>query len=203
MVLIIAAGFLAGAIIAAVTVLAEHSRIAFNSYALYGNGALIVPAILSPFALYVGWTWAKARGGRALELALFVVGLHFGVGLTSLLEVLFFPSAADLTVIDALPGLLLTGAIFVLPSSLLAALAYWVGTHASGTALAAAIIAGVLLSAFLAIFWGLGLGLIAGGAVALAERVPQRRVVIGVALFVALVIVGNLPFMGALMSPLP
>ncbi len=202
MVLAVAAGLIAGLVISILTVLAEHSRIAINSYALYGNGALIVPAILGAFALYPGWTWIRGRGGRALEMALFVVGLHFGVGLTSILEVLFFPSAADLTIADALPGFFLTGAIFVLPVSLVAALAYWIGMRVHGTSLAIAMIAGVLLAAFLAIFWGIGLGILSGGAVALAQRAPFKRVAIGIALLVAVIVVGNLPLIGALTTPL-
>jgi hypothetical protein len=198
----VVAGLVAGLIISVVTVLVEHSRLAINSYALYGNGALIVPAILAPFALYPGWTWIRSRGGRALEMALFVAGLHFGVGLTSVLEVLFFPSAADLTIADALPGFLLSGAIFVLPASLLAALAYWIGMRVHGMTLVIAISLGVLLAPFLAIFWGIGLGILSGGAVALAERAPFQRLAIGIALLVAVVVVGNLPLIGALTTPL-
>jgi hypothetical protein len=199
--LAVAAGLGAGLVISILTVLAEHSRIAINSYALYGNGALIVPAILGAFALYPGWTWIRSRGGQALEMALFVVGLHFGVGLTSALEVLFYPSAADLTLADALPGFFLTGAIFVLPASLVAALAYWIGMRAHGTSLSIAIVAGVLLAAFLAVFWGIGLGILSGGAVALAQRAPLQRVAIGIALLVAVIVVGNLPLSGALTTP--
>lgn len=196
------AGLAAGIVISVITVLVEHSRIAINSYALYGNGALIVPGILAPFALYPGWTWIRSRGGRALEMALFVAGLHFGVGATSLLEVLFFPSAADLTIADALPGLLLTGAIFVLPAALLAGLAYWIGMRVNGTALAVAIILAVPLSAALAIFWGIGLGILAGAAVAVAQRAPFQRMAIGAATLVAMIVVGNLPLFGALTTPL-
>jgi hypothetical protein len=202
MALAFAAGLIAGLVIAILTVLAEHSRIAINSYALYGNGALIVPAILGAFALYPGWTWIRTHGGRALEMALFVVGLHFGVGLTSVLEVLFYPSASDLTIADALPGLFLSGAIFVLPASLLAGLAYWTGMRVHGTALTIAIIAGVLLAAFLAVFWGIGLGILSGGAVALAQRAPYNRVAIGIALLIAVIVVANLPLIGALTTPL-
>jgi hypothetical protein len=200
--LAVAAGLIAGLLISVLTVLVEHSRIAINSYALYGNGALIVPAILGAFALYPGWTLIRSRGGKALEMALFVAGLHFGVGLTSVLEVLFYPSAIDLTIADALPGLFLSGAIFVLPASLLAALAYWVGTHVHGTSLAIAIIAGVLLAAFLAVFWGVGLGILSGGALALAQRAPFQRLAIGIALLVVVIVVGNLPLIGALTTPL-
>ena len=198
----LAAGLAAGLLISILTVLAEHSRLAINSYALYGNGALIVPGILGAFALYPGWTWIRSRGGKALEMALFVVGLHFGVGLTSALEVLFFASAADLTLVDALPGFFLTGAIFVLPAALLAGLAYWIGMRVHGTSLAIAISAGILVAPFLAIFWGIGLGVLSGGAVAIAERAPFQRVAIGIALFLVVIIVGNLPLIGALTTPL-
>jgi len=134
------AGLAAGTVISIITVLLEHSRVGINSYALYGNGALIVPAILAPFSLYVGWTWLRANGGRALEMALFVLGLHLGVGVTSILEVLFYPSGPDIGLADALPGFVLSGSLFVLPAALLAGLAYWIATNAHGLALSAAAI---------------------------------------------------------------
>ena len=55
-----AAGYLAGLVVAFLTVSAEHSRIALGSYALSGNGAIIVLAVLAPFALYPGWSWLLA-----------------------------------------------------------------------------------------------------------------------------------------------
>ena len=164
MTLFVLAGFGAGTLIAVLALLAEHSRLAFNSYALFGNGALIVPALLAPFSLYPGWVWGLRRGGRALELALFVLGLHFGVGMISILEVLLFPIDQTLTLADALPGFLFSGAVFVLPAALLAGAALWIGSRTHGTALAVAIIVGVLASAFLAIAFGAGLGILAGGA---------------------------------------
>lgn len=203
MILYVLAGFVAGTLTAVLTVLAEHSRLAFNSYALFGNGALIVPALLAPFSLYPGWVWALRRGGRGLELALFVLGLHFGVGMISILEVLVFPTDSTLDFADALPGFLLSGAVFVLPAALLAGAALWIGSRAHGAALSAAIVVGVIASAFLAIAFGAGLGILAGGAVALERRVPRRTVFIGVGLFIALIVVGNLPFVGALMTPFP
>jgi len=198
----IVAGLAAGILISILTVLAEHSRVGINSYALYGNGALIVPAILAPFTLYPGWAWIRSRGGRALEMALFVVGLHFGVGVTSLLEVLFYPSGPDITVADALPGFLLNGAIFVLPASLLAALAYWLVLRLRGSVLAAAVVCGLVIASVLAVFYGVGLGLLAGGAVALAERQTMQRVTLGIALLIAMIVVANLPLIGALTTPL-
>src|SRR5258706_3493163 len=120
------AGYLAGLAIAILAFGAENSRIAFGSYALYGNGALIVPAILAPFALYPGWVWLLAReGDRRLEAAVYAVGLHLGVGMWGVLEVLLFPQSTDVTVLSALPGFLLSGALFVLPAALLAAGTLW------------------------------------------------------------------------------
>ena len=201
MLIAVIAGLAAGTVISIITVLLEHSRIGINSYALYGNGALIVPAIFAPFSLYVGWTWLRANGGRGLEMALFVLGLHLGVGVTSILDVLFYPSGPDIGLADALPGFILSGSIFVLPAALLAGLAYWIATRAHGLALGAAAIVGVLVAAVLAVFFGVGLGILAGGTVALVERVPSRRVEAGVALFVALLVIGNLPFLSALVTP--
>ena len=201
MVITLIAGLAAGIAIAVVTVLVEHSRIAFNSYALYGNGALIVPSILAPFALYPAWTWIRSWGGRALEMAVFVVGLHFGVGAISILEVLFFPSSPDLTIADAAPGFLLTGAIYVLPAALLAALAFWITQRLSGNALILAAVVGVLFAVLLSVL-GIGLGILAGGAVAFAQRVPRQRIALGVALFVAMVLVANMPLVAALTTPL-
>lgn len=195
MAVIVAAGLLAGALIAILTVVLEHGRIAFGAYALYGNGALIVPSLLAPFALYPGWTWTLRRGGRGLELALYVVGLHFGVGLVSVLEVLFFPQDPDLTLVDALPGLLLTGAIFVLPAALLAALALWAVRRARGSLLAVAVVVAVASAAVLGFVYGIGLGVLAGTAVALAERRPERAPLIGLSLGVLVLILGNLPYL--------
>lgn len=196
-------GLLTGTVIAVLMVLLEHSRIAFNSYSLYGNGALIVPALLAPFALYPGWVWALRRGGRGLELGMFVAGLHFGVGMISILEVVFFPADTTYGIADALPGFLFSGSVFVLPAALLAAAALWIGSRVRGPSTAIAIVGGLIAAAFLGIAFGAGLGILSGGAVALERRVPSHALIIGAALFVLIVIVGNLPFVGALISPLP
>src|SRR2546430_435985 len=135
MTLVALAGFIAGTLIAVLTVLAEHYGPTFGRYALLGNGALILPALLAPFAIFLGWTWARSRGGRALELALFVVGLHFGVGVISILDALLYPSSAEITVADALPGFLFSGALFVLPAALLALGAYWIVARLAAVAL--------------------------------------------------------------------
>jgi hypothetical protein len=199
--IIVVAGLVAGAIIATLTVLLEHSGIAFGTYALYGNGAFIVPGLLAPFALYPGWTWILRRGGRALELAVYVLGLHLGVGLVSLLEVLFFPSTPGLTLLSAVPGLFLAGAIFVDPAALLAALALWWIRRMHGVSLSAALGIAVVVSASLGFVYGIGLGVLSGAAVALAERMPARAWLIGVGLAVLVLVLGNLPYLGQLTTP--
>ena len=200
--LAIAAGYLAGTVVAALAIAAEHSRIAFGSYALSGNGALIVPAILAPFALYPGWSWLLAReGDRRLEAALYTLGLHFGVGMTSVLDAVFFPQSADVTLASALPGFVLTGALFVIPAAFFAAVTLWLvrSERLAITPLSAAF--GIVIAALTALLFGAGLGILSGGAVALALDRPARRPMIGVVLLVLLIVVGNAPFIPALFTP--
>lgn len=196
------AGYLAGVIVALLTVTAEHSRIAFGSYALSGNGAIIVLAILAPFALYPGWTWMLQReGDRRLEVALYTLGLHFGVGMLSVLEVVLYPQSTDATLLSAAPGFLLTGALFVLPAALFAAATLWLvrSGRVEMTPLTAAF--GIVIAGLTALLFGAGLGILSGGAVALSLERPERRVTIGIVLLVLCIIVGNAPFIPALFTP--
>ena len=201
--LAIAAGYLAGTVVAALAIAAEHSRIAFGSYALSGNGALIVPAILAPFALYPGWSWLLAReGDRRLEAALYTLGLHFGVGMTSVLDAVFFPQSADVTLASALPGFVLTGALFVIPAAFFAAVTLWLvrSERLAITPLSAAF--GIVIAALTALLFGAGLGILSGGAIALALDRPARRAMIGAVLLAVLIVVGNAPFIPALFTPI-
>lgn len=194
------AGYLAGLVIAVLAFAAENSRIAFGSYALYGNGALIVPAILAPFALYPGWVWLLAReGDRRLEAALYVVGLHFGVGTWAVLEVALNPQS-NVSLLNAAPGFLLSGALFVLPAALLAAGTLWLvrSRHVAITPLTAAF--GFLIAAFTGLLFGVGLGILSGGAVALGLDKPERRFAIGIALLVLLIVAGNSPIIAAIVT---
>jgi hypothetical protein len=196
------AGFVAGSVVAVVAVAAENSRIAFGTYALYGNGAIIVPAILAPFALYPGWAWLLAHeGDRRLEAALYVLGLHFGVGMLSVLEAVLYPQSADVTLLSAAPGLLLTGALFVIPAALFGAATLWLirSGRLAITPLTAAF--GIVMAALTALLFGAGLGILSGGAVALALERPARRTAIGAVLLVVLILVGNAPFIPALFTP--
>lgn len=199
MAIAVLAGYLAGLIIAVIAFTAENSRIAFGGYALYGNGALIVPAILAPFALYPGWVWLLAReGDRRLEAALYTLGLHFGVGTWALLEVVLNPQSATVTLLSAVPGFLLSGALFVLPAALLAAATLWLvrSRHVAITPLTAAF--GFVIAALTGLFVGLGLGILSGGAVALALDRPARRTAIGIALLVLLIVAANAPIVAAI-----
>jgi hypothetical protein len=200
----IVAGYVAGLIVALLTVSAEHSRIAFGSYALSGNGAIIVLAVLAPVALYPGWTWLLARAGdRRLEAALYTVGLHFGIGMLSVLEVMLYPQSTDATLLGAAPGFLFTGTLFVIPAALLAATTLWLirSGRLTVTPLTAAF--GVVIAGLLALLFGAGLGILSGGAVALALERPERRVTIGIVLLVLCIVVGNAPFIPALFAPEP
>lgn len=193
-------GFGAGAGIAVLTVVAEHYGPAFGGYALFGNGALVVPALLAPFAIFLGWTSALRRDGSALELAVFVVGLHFGIGVIAILDAVLYPSSSEVTIADAGPGFLFTGALFVLPAALLAGAAYAIARRLRGVAFALASFIAVTLGAVLGGLFGAGLGLLAGIAVAMAEREPARTVMIGAILFVAIVLVGNLTYLSLLLA---
>ena len=199
--LAIVAGYVAGFLIAVATVAAETSRIAFGNYALYGNGAIIVPAILAPFALYPGWVGLMMReGDRRLEAALYTLGLHLGVGMISVLEVLVNPQSGS-TLVGALPGLLFTGTLFVVPAALFAAATLWLirSGRVTVTSLTAAF--GIIIAALLALLFGAGLGILSGAAVALALERPERRTMIGIALFALLLVVGNAPFVPAMFAP--
>jgi hypothetical protein len=200
----IVAGFLAGVIVALLTITAEHSRIAFGSYALSGNGAIIVLAILAPFALYPGWAWLLAReGDRRLEAALYTLGLHFGVGMLSVLEVLLYPQSTDATLLGAAPGFLFTGTLFVIPAALLAAATLWLVRSGRLTVTPLTAAFGIVIAGLLALLFGAGLGILCGGAVALALERPERRATFGIVLLVLCLVVGNAPFIPALLTPLP
>jgi len=201
MVIALLTGYLAGLAIAILAFAAENSRIAFGSYALYGNGALVVPAILAPFALYPGWVWLLAReGDRRLDAALYVVGLHIGVGMWAVLEVVFSTQSGSVSLLSAAPGFLLSGALFVLPAALLAAATLWLvrSRHVAITPLTAAF--GFLIAALTSLLFGVGLGILSGGAVALGLDRPARRIAIGIALLVLLIVAGNSPIIAAIVT---
>lgn len=197
----IAAGYVAGLVVALITLAAENSRIAFGSYALYGNGALIVPVILAPFALYLGWVWLLAHGGdRRLECALYVLGLNLGLGMNGVIAAVLGPQPTAVTFASLAPGILLSGAFFVVPAALVATATLWLvrSGRLSITPLSAAF--AMVIAALTVPLFGFGLGILAGGAIALGLERPQRRVAIAVALLALLIVVGNALIVAAILT---
>ena len=95
------AGGATGLAILFITQILSDTRIAFGPWALNGNGALAVPFLGFPLALYAGWTILSDRHeGRdlALRLGAFSLGLVLGAG--------------PLGVFFALPMVLITGAVY-------------------------------------------------------------------------------------------
>lgn len=83
------------------TQILTETRIAFGPYALNGNGALAVPFIGFPLAIYAGWTWLGDRfEGR--DLAIRLMGFSAGLIL----------GALPLGLIFGLPVALVTGAVY-------------------------------------------------------------------------------------------
>ncbi|HEX9437673.1 MAG TPA: hypothetical protein VGA16_11005 [Candidatus Limnocylindria bacterium] len=168
-------GLAAGALMGAVTRSVETSRLAFGPYALYGNGALAIPMILAPIALYVGWSWLMRRAhGLTDQLAIYVLGLILGTGLGY--------GAAMGAPSSMMSGILGLG-LFVMPATLFAGLAVVVlrsrGLTSTG-ALAAAFIAGGVLAAVppFAFAGGFGVTGISAGAMVLAsERASLKAAV--------------------------
>lgn len=98
--------FLAGGAVGLATLLLTQvlsdTRLAFGPWALNGNGALAMPLLGFPLAIYASWTaLADSHEGRdlSLQLVAFSLGLVLGAGLLGI----FF----------ALPVALITGAVYV------------------------------------------------------------------------------------------
>lgn len=90
-----------GLAILLLTQVLSESAITIGPWSLNGNGALAVPFIGFPLAIYAGWSWlAERAGGRELgvRLVLFSVGLALGAGVMGL--------------IFALPMAIIAGAIY-------------------------------------------------------------------------------------------
>jgi hypothetical protein len=120
--------------------------------------------------------------------------------MTSVFDAVFFPGSADVTLAGALPGFLLTGALFVIPAGFFAAVTLWLvrSERLAITPLSAAF--GIVIAALTALLFGAGLGILSGAAVALALDRPERRAMIGAVLLVVLIVVGNAPFIPALFT---
>jgi hypothetical protein len=118
----------------------------------------------------------------------------------AVLEVVFSTQSGSVSLLSAAPGFLLSGALFVLPAALLAAATLWLvrSRHVAITPLTAAF--GFLIAALTSLLFGVGLGILSGGAVALGLDRPARRIVIGIALLVLLIVAGNSPIIAAIVT---
>jgi hypothetical protein len=97
------AGGAAGFAILLLTQILSETRIEFGPWALNGNGALAVPLLGFPLAIYAGWTaLADRHAGRelAIQIAAFSVGLTLGsvpLGLFFGLPILIITAAVYMT----------------------------------------------------------------------------------------------------------
>ena len=193
--LALVAGYLAGLIVVGLTFFIDNLRIAFGNLALYGNGALIVPLVLAPFALYPGWVWLLSRkGDRRLEAALFVAGLVLGVGTPGAISAVRYAQSENVPLLSLGPGVLLGGAFFVVPAALFCAAALWLvrSGRVDVTPLTTAF--AMVIAALTVPLFGAGLGVLSGGATALALARPTRGVTIGLLLLALFVLVCSAPF---------
>ena len=165
------AGGAIGLAILLLTQVLSDTRITFGPWALNGNGALAVPFLGFPLAIYAGWVVLADRlDGRERTTALvaFSIGLILGAGLLGL----FF----------GLPMALVTGAIY----------ATWMrGTlvKRSDTLLWIAFAVSVLIGA-LPVLGLFGVALLPGSLVLLARGKPRTiRVALGVLLVLATIVI--------------
>ena len=165
------AGGAIGLAILLLTQVLSDTRITFGPWALNGNGALAVPFLGVPLAIYAGWVVLADRlDGRERTTALvaFSIGMILGAGLLGL----FF----------GLPMALVTGAIY----------ATWMrGTlvKRSDTLLWIAFAVSVLIGA-LPVLGLFGVALLPGSLVLLARGKPRTiRVALGVLLVLATIVI--------------
>lgn len=194
------AGLVAGTAIGAASRSVETSRIAFGPYALYGNGALAIPAVLGPVAIFAGWAWLmRALPAATLPMALYVIGLDLGGGLgyALLAGQGFFP-----------PMIVMGFGIFLVPTAVIAALTIWVlrrtSLAASTRALAIAFVGSAVLFAIppLAFFGGFGGSGIPVGAGLVAARHASSAAAVAVGVAVALLAVVQVFALPILAAPL-
>jgi hypothetical protein len=134
---ILIAGLVFGVVIAAATIALEHYGPSIEPLhiSLSGNGAIAVPEIFVPLAIFWGWSWiANLWAGRSLvPIIIYTLGVLLGVSLVGPVDAYFFPqSAAGLTVTDLLAGLF-QGILFVGFVAVIAAPIYWVLRSRIGT----------------------------------------------------------------------
>jgi hypothetical protein len=130
-------GLIFGVLIAAGTVALEHYGPSIDTLrlSLGGNGAIAVPEIFVPLAIFWGWSGiANAYAGRSIiPMTVYTVALLLGVSLIGPADAFFFPqNATQLTITDFLGGLF-QGSLFVGFVAVVAAPIYWVLRTRVGT----------------------------------------------------------------------
>jgi hypothetical protein len=163
------AGLVWGVLIAAATVALEHYGPSSDplGISLRGNGALAIPVVLVPLAIFWGWSWiANAYAGRSIvPSAIYTLALLVGVGLSVPADAFFFPqNSAELSVNDFLGGLY-QGVLFVGFMAIIAAPIYWVLRSRIGQSRILIWLLYLVSLAIAAFVPGFG-GFIAGGLVA-------------------------------------
>jgi hypothetical protein len=124
------AGLIWGVLIAAGTVALEHYGPTSEPLhiSLSGKGAIAVPVILVPLALFWGWSSiANAYSGRSVvPTAAYTLALFLGVSLIGPADGFFFPQGTAAFGVNDFVGGLLWGSLFVGFVAIVAAPIYWV-----------------------------------------------------------------------------
>ena len=198
------AGLIWGVLIAAATVALEHYGPSSEplGISLRGNGAIAVPVMLVPLAIFWGWSWiANAYAGRSLvPIAAYTLALFLGVSLIGPADAYFFPQdTAALSVNDLLGGLF-QGILFVGFVALIAAPIYWVLRSRIGTNRILIWLLYLVSLAIAALIPGLGTtvagGLVAGVASAHAWQRQGGRTLIAIVVIVIMAIaVFGIPYL--------
>ena len=124
------AGLIWGIVIAAATVALEHYGPSSDSLhlSLSGNGAIAVPEVLVPLAIFWGWSGiANAYAGRSIvPIAAYTLALFLGVSLIGPADAYFFPQGGAVFSVNDFVGGLLQGSLFVGFVAVVAAPIYWI-----------------------------------------------------------------------------
>ena len=124
------AGLIWGVVIAAATVGLEHYGPSSDSLhlSLSGNGAIAVPEVLVPLAIFWGWSGiANAYAGRSIvPIAAYTLALFLGVSLIGPADAYFFPQGGATFSVNDFVGGLLQGSLFVGFVAVVAAPIYWI-----------------------------------------------------------------------------
>ena len=175
-----AAGLVSGAAVTVTMGLVLKTVPAIGSYSLADDGGIIIPSLLVPYVLFVGWTVALRYRARARDLAFFALGMHFGVGALGLLT-------GDIGI------LLFAGLLLVDGVAVVAGAGLWFARHAAlRTVLISLAVAWVLAFVLIAIYH-LVFAMTAGVAVAYVERRPARTLLIAGSLALAALVMAIVP----------